>query len=182
MQHVTLTIRFRFIRFGIRLLGGSEHLSPISSQVDFVSVVQSVTRFMSQDPHQIPSGSPFDFEHLLAFHPHQSRVCEIKRNRKTGNPIGSVKLAGQPHVRTKRNLAVLQLLIQLSNRFLQNGPFDVNGEIPQTQFQKPFIGKVAEPHGFHSTYIINKNRQSQSEAYKRSELGSNGAKREAFCV
>src|SRR6185437_1721124 len=89
IQNVTTAVRPWFVRRWIFLSERSEGANPLAFEMEPKRVVESMTRFMTKDAHTFDVGAAFHFAHEFPFELHQTRMSEIKRNRKSGDAIRS---------------------------------------------------------------------------------------------
>ena len=107
----------------------SKRANPASLEVQPECVVKRVPSFVPQDAHALDFGAALDFPHEFALELHQPRMGQVKGNRKPRHTIGCKPFGGQPHVRLEADAAIVQLTVKPTDVWLDEGPFDMDGEI-----------------------------------------------------
>ena len=99
------------------------------------SVIECVTRFVTQDAHAFNVSAAFDFSHEFALELEQPRVRQIKRNRKARHPVRREPFSGQPHMRLETNAPIVEFTVETFDVRFDEGTFDTYGKIADTSVE-----------------------------------------------
>ena len=163
--HVTAAAGARPVRVGIRQRSGAEDLAPALAAAKTIGGVDGVTRFVAQDAHRAFGAAAFDVAHHAALEPLEARMREIERHGDAGHAVGRKPFFRQPHVRTKTDLALVELAIQAAHAFGHGRTFDLEFQIAEAQAQQLFIGH-ARPRA-HSPPDAGSTRGRHGRHFKR---------------
>src|SRR5690349_2829474 len=104
-------------------------------EVQAKSSIQRMSRLMTQDAHALGIASSFNFQHLLAFQLHESRMCKIERDGNTRNTVGRKPFFCKPNVWFEANSSVIKFAVKTLDVWLEKRTFDFYREIADAQIK-----------------------------------------------
>src|SRR6185312_10956829 len=95
--------------------------------------------FMTKNAHAFGVGAAFDFEHLLAFQPHQTGVREVERNRDARHSVRRKPFFGKPNMWLEAYAATIQLVVKAFYVRLEERPANLDGQVADARFEQLLI-------------------------------------------
>ena len=90
---------------------------------------------MTQDAQAFNVSAAFNLAHVFTLELHQSRMCQIERNRKSRHPIRREPFSRQPDVRLETNAAIVQFTIETFDMRLDERTLDANRQIANARVE-----------------------------------------------
>ena len=103
-------------------------------------MLNRVSRLVSHYPRELFTRTAFDIEHLTAFQPNETRMCEIERDREAGHALRREPLLGKPDVRAQAESTALERLVERIDSRLKPRPFHGKAEILDAKPKQSFGG------------------------------------------